>query len=253
MLRPVVTRICRNRIQGRYVGHVERKQGPIPKDKQTRACVRNDHAELKKNQMELLEMKEINLEISNSVDGSNKKLDTTTRNDGLRSSPFFPPMPAPLPSPSSSTDSAGWAAAARRNLPPQPCSPPLRAGTTPTHSVSIPTSSDELFMPQPEGKSTCVPESSLYIPWRPLLQTFSVPLPHYPPSLSIGVFSSPSYDLTLEVSEFNTQSQFFPFFPWLASILALVVSSRKAYVSHTSWVLTYSAVSIAFILAGQFG
>lgn len=134
--------------------------------------------------------------------------------------------------------------ATRRNLPPWPSSPPPRASTTPTHSVFTLTSSDELFMPQPEGKSTCVPEPSLHIPCRPWLQTFSAPLPHDSLSLSAGIFSSPSYDLTLELSGFNTQSQVFSFFPWLANVLAPVASSRKAYTKHISWVLTHSVASI---------
>ena len=63
-------------------------------------------------------------------------------------------------------------------------------------------------------------------PLSPTLSTFSA-----------GVFSSPPYDLTLELNGFKAQSQFSSCSRQLAEILPLGASSRKAQINHTSQVL----------------
>lgn len=96
-------------------------------------------------------------------------------------------------------------------------SPGLCAHTSPrasvcTHTLSLlPASSHELFMPQPEGDSTCVPEPSVHTPRRALLQTACLLSPTLVTfSLSPGMFSPFSHDLTLELDGFMLRANSFP-------------------------------------------
>lgn len=69
------------------------------------------------------------------------------------------------------------------------------------HTPSLlPVSSDELFLPQPEGGSACVPGPPSTPPEGHRSRPSLFPLPHGSLSLSLpGMLSPPSCDLTLEV------------------------------------------------------
>lgn len=160
---------------GQCVGHVCLK----------RTCLKNDCADLPMKQKEFVERKDMILEIT-------QQMNQTINERPLPKMAFqvlsflleFPPAFCHPPSGDTS----------RSN---QRRSPKLLRQYLHAHAIFTPISGDELFMPQPEGNSTCVPKPSLHTPEGHCLDSLSS-LPHSSLSLSAGIISSPSNDLTQE-------------------------------------------------------
>ena len=109
-----------------------------------------------------------------------------------------------------------------------------RPAPAPTRSTCIPIFRDGLFTPQPE---TFPPVFQSHLSTSPKGTAADTPLSPTLSTFSAGVFSSPPYDLTLELNGFKAQSQFSSCSRQLAEILPLGASSRKAQINHTSQVL----------------